>query len=145
MLNLLGKGYKLFSVATNSFRRRIPGRDGHRVFCAAFLTTSNNKWTVYDKSGNAYYFGEVCRLPHGQPQEPAGAVTAAPFIGRWTRSSPATGDWDRDCLYQLHQPPLPACRKEPFNPAQIAYNGHTNFNGYFRPMLAGPDKNHLSN
>ena len=57
MLDLFGKSYKLFSVATNGTVEYRAETDTEFLRC--FFDTTNNKWMVYDKSGTAYYFGET--------------------------------------------------------------------------------------
>ncbi len=127
MLNLSGKGYKLFSVATNAntveYRAEVDTE-----FLRCLLDTANNNWTVYDKSGNAYYFGEI-----------AGSRVANPKTGwsgyrgtfRWALDQivTATGDWTT-VAYASYSSPNTGLPERTLYPTQITYNGHTNINGY---------------
>lgn len=136
MLNLSGKGSKLFAVATNGssieYRAEVD-TDFLRCFC----DTNNNNWTVYDKGGNVYYFGEA-----------AGSRIANPKSGwsgysgtfRWALDQivTVTGDWTT-IAYTNNTSPYTGLSERTLYPTQITYNGHTNFNGY-SANFAGPNK-----
>jgi len=136
MLNLLGKGYKLFSVATNSSVVEYRA-ETDTEFLRCFLDTSNNKWTVYDKSGNAYYFGEVAGSRMANPKTGWSGYSGA-FHWALDQIVTATGDWTA-IVYTNYTSPFTGLPERTLYPAQIAYNGHTNFNGY-SANVAGPDK-----
>lgn len=128
MLNLFGKAYKLFSVATNGtlveYRAEVD-----TDFLRCFLDTANNNWTVYDKSGDVYYFGEI-----------AGSRVTSPKTG-WSGYSgtfhwaldqviTASGDWTTIAYTNYTSSPNTALPERILYPTQITYNGHTNFDGY---------------
>jgi len=128
MLNLSGKGDKLFSVATNGtvveYRAEVDTE-----FLRCFLDTVNNLWTVYDKSGNAYFFGETTN------------TRVANLNTNWTGYSgtfhwaldqviTASGDWTT-IAYTNYTSPFTGVPERTLYPTQITYNGHTNWNGYF--------------
>ena len=136
MLNLLGKGYKLFSVATNSSVVEYRA-ETDTEFLRCFLDTSNNKWTVYDKSGNAYYFGEVAGSRMANPKTGWSGYSGT-FHWALDQIVTATGDWTA-IVYTNYTSPFTGLPERTLYPAQIAYNGHTNFNGY-SANVAGPDK-----
>lgn len=136
MLNLLGKAYRLFSVATNGstveYRAEVD-TDFLRCFC----DTNNNNWIVYDKGGNAYYFGEV-----------AGSRVTNPKTGwsgysgtfRWALDQivTVTGDWTT-IAYTNNTSPNTGLAEQTLYPTQITYNGHTNCNTY-SANFAGSNK-----
>ncbi len=137
MLNLLGKGYKLFSVATNGtlveYRAEVDTE-----FLRCFLDTVNNNWTVYDKSGNAYYFGEVAGSRVVNPKSNWGTTYSATFHWALDQIVTASGDWTT-IAYTNYTSPNTGLPERTIYPTQITYNGHTNYNGY-SANVAGPDK-----
>jgi hypothetical protein len=58
ILNLFGKELKLLPTATNGTLLEFDA-EVNTDFLRCILDTSNNKWQVYDKSGNVYYFGQT--------------------------------------------------------------------------------------
>jgi RHS repeat-associated protein len=136
MLNLLGKGYKLFSVATNGstieYRAEVD-TDFLRCMC----DTNNNNWTVYDKGGNVYYFGEVAG---SRVTNPKSGWSGYSGTFRWALDQivTATGDWTT-IAYTNNTSPYTGLSERTLYPTQITYNGHTNFDGY-SANFAGPNK-----
>ncbi|MGA2280262.1 MAG: toxin TcdB middle/N-terminal domain-containing protein [Verrucomicrobiota bacterium] len=128
MLNLLGKGYKLFSVATNSsiveYRAEVDTE-----FLRCFLDTSNNKWTVYDKSGNVYYFGESAGSRMANPKTGWSSGYSGTFRWALDQIVTATGDWTT-IAYNTYTNPATGQPERILYPAQITYNGHTSYNDY---------------
>jgi RHS repeat-associated protein len=127
MLNLFGKGYKLFSVATNSpvveYRAEV---DTELLRC--FLNTNNNNWTVYDKSGNAYYFGETTNSRVANPKSGWSGYSGT-FHWALDQIVTVTGDWTT-IGYATYTSPYTGLAERTLYPNQITYNGHTNCNGY---------------
>ena len=136
MLNLLGKGYRLFSVATNSpvveYRAEVDTE-----FLRCFLNANNNSWTVYDKSGNAYYFGESAGSRMANPKTGWSGYSGT-FHWALDQIVTATGDWTT-MTYNTYTNPATGQPERILYPAQITYNGHTNFNGY-AANIVGLDK-----
>ncbi|MGA2279118.1 MAG: RHS repeat-associated core domain-containing protein [Verrucomicrobiota bacterium] len=137
MLNLLGKGYKLFSVATNGalveYRAEVDTE-----FLRCFCDTNHNNWTVYDKSGTAYYFGESTGSRMTNPKSGWGTNYTATFHWALDQIVTATGDWTT-IAYTNYTSPFTGLPERTLYPAQIAYNGHTNVNSYAANAV-GPDK-----
>ena len=127
MLNLPGKGYKLFLVASNStvveYRAEVDTE-----FLRCFLDTVNNLWTVYDKGGNAYLFGESTNSRVASPKTGWGGYSGT-FHWALDQIVTATGDWTT-IAYTNYTSPFTSLPERTLYPAQIAYNGHTNWNGY---------------
>ncbi len=127
MLNLFGKGCKLFSVATNSsvveYRAEVD-----TDFLRCFLDTNNNNWTVYDKSGNAYYFGESAGSRVANPKSGWSGYSGT-FQWALDQIVTASGDWTT-IAYTTYTSPNTGLPERTLYPAQITYNGHTNFNNY---------------
>ena len=136
MLNLFGKGYKLFSVATNGtlveYRAEVDTE-----FLRCFLDTANNNWTVYDKSGNVYYFGESAGSRVANPKSGWSGYSGT-FHWALDQIVTATGDWTT-IAYTTYTSPNTGLPERTLYPTQITYNGHTNFDGY-SANVAGPDK-----
>ncbi|HEY1787839.1 MAG TPA: toxin TcdB middle/N-terminal domain-containing protein [Verrucomicrobiae bacterium] len=135
MLNLFGKGYKLFSVATNGlvveYRAEVD-----TDFLRCFLDTGNDLWTVYDKSGTAYYFGETTNTRISNPK-PGWSGYGGTFHWALDQVITASGDWTT-VAYTNSTSPFTGLPERQLYPFQIAYNGHTNWNGY-SANFAGPD------
>ena len=136
MLNMSGKTYKLFSVATNGtvieFRAEVDTE-----FLRCFCDTNNDNWTVYDKSGNVYYFGEIAGSRVANPKTGWSGYSGT-FHWALDQIVTATGDWTT-IAYTNYTSPFTGLPERTLYPAQIAYNGHTNFDGY-SANVAGPDK-----
>ena len=128
MLNLFGKGYKLFSVNTNGtiveYRAEVD-----TDFLRCFLDTGNNLWTVYDKSGTAYYFGETSATRVSNPRWTSGTGSSITFHWALDQIVTASGDWTT-ISYTNSTSPYTGLPERELYPFQIAYNGHTNYNGY---------------
>jgi type II secretory pathway pseudopilin PulG len=125
MLDLFGKSYKLFSVATNGTVEYRAETDTDFLRC--FFDTTNNKWTVYDKSGTAYYFGETSSSRLSKTGWTAGATST--FHWALDQIVTATGDWTT-VAYANNTSPFTGLTEQMLYPTQMNYNGHTNNNGY---------------
>jgi RHS repeat-associated protein len=132
ILNLFGKEYKLLQTATaNEYRPEVD-----TDFLRCVLDTSNNKWTIYDKSGNVYYFGsttdgssKVINPKSGWP--PAGQPAySATFHWALDKIDTATGDETTIAYTTYNDPNNPSIPEKTIYPTQITYNSHTNINGY---------------
>ena len=127
ILNLSGRESKLFAVATNSsvveYRAEVD-----TDFLRCFLDTSNNKWTVYDKSGNVYYFGEATGTRVTNPKSGWSGYSGT-FRWELDQIVTATGDWTT-VAYTTYTSPNTGQPERMLYPTQITYNGHTNYNGY---------------
>ena len=127
MLNLLGKSCKLFAVATNGTVEYRAETDTDFLRC--FFDTTNNKWTVYDKSGTAYYFGETSSSRVVNPKTGWGTNSSATFNWALDQIVTATGDWTT-ISYANNTSPYTGLTEQTLYPTQINYNGHTNYDGY---------------
>jgi RHS repeat-associated protein len=125
MLDLFGKSYKLFSVATNGTVEYRAETDTEFLRC--FFDTTNNKWTVYDKSGTAYFFGETSSSRLSKTGWTAGATST--FHWALDQIVTATGDWTT-IAYANNTSPFTGLTEQTLYPTQLNYNGHTNNNGY---------------
>ncbi|MGH7977973.1 MAG: toxin TcdB middle/N-terminal domain-containing protein, partial [Limisphaerales bacterium] len=127
ILNLFGTAYKLFSIATNSsvveYRAEVD-----TGFLRCFLDTANNKWTVYDTSGNAYYFGEIAASRVVNPKTGWSGYSGT-FHWALDQVVTTTGDWTT-IGYTNYTSPNTGLPERTLYPTQITYNGHTNFDGY---------------
>ena len=127
ILNLSGKDSKIFSVATNGtlieYRAEVD-----TDFSRCFLDTSNNLWTVYDKSGNTYYFGETSNSCIANPK-PGWSGYSGTFHWALDQIVTASGDWTT-VTYASYISPNTGLPERTLYPTQISYNGHTNVNGY---------------
>jgi RHS repeat-associated protein len=135
MLNLFGKGYKLFSVATNAptieYRAEVDTE-----FLRCLLNTNNNSWTLYDKNGNAYFFGESTNSRVANPKT-GWAGYSGTF--HWALDQIITPSGDMTTVaYTNNTSPYTGLPERTLYPTQIAYNGHTNINNY-TANSPGPD------
>jgi RHS repeat-associated protein len=127
IMNLSGKELKLFSVATNGtlveYRAEVD-----TDFLRCFLDTNNNNWTVYDKGGNAYYFGETTNTRVANPKTGWNGYSGT---FRWALDQvvTATGDWTT-VGYTNYTSPNTSLPERTLYPTQIIYNGHTTNNTY---------------
>jgi YD repeat-containing protein len=124
MLNLFGKEFKLLPTGTpNEFDAEV---DTEFLHC--ICDTNNNNWTVYDKSGNVYHFGESAGSRVVNPK-PGWSGYSGTFRWALDQIVTATGDWTT-IGYTTYTSPNTGLPERTLYPAQITYNGHTNFNGY---------------
>jgi len=130
ILNLFGKELKLLPAATNGtlveYRAEVD-----TDFLRCILDTTNNKWQVYDKSGNVYYFGETTSSRVANPKTGSGWSSGYSGTFHWALDQivTATGDWTT-IAYTTYNSPNTGQPERILYPTQITYNGHTNFNGY---------------
>lgn len=127
VLNLSGRESKLFAVATNSsiieYRAEVD-TDFLRCFC----DTNNNNWTVYDKSGTAYYLGESTNTRVSNPKSGWGGYSGT---FRWALDQIVTATGDLTTIgYTNYTSPNTGQPERVLYPTQITYNGHTSYNGY---------------
>jgi RHS repeat-associated protein len=127
MLNLFGKADKIFSVATNGAVVEYRA-ETDTDFMRCFFNTNNNTWTVYDKSGTAYYFGETSASRVANPKTGWSGASGT-FHWALDQIITATGDWTT-IAYTTYTSPYTAIAERTLYPTQIAYNGHTNVNSY---------------
>ena len=127
MLDLFGRTYKLFSVATNGTVEYRAETDTDFLRC--FFDTANNEWTVYDKSGNAYYFGETSSSRVSNPKWTGWSGATGTFHWALDQIVTATGDWTT-IAYVTNASPFTFQPERTLYPTQINYNGHTNCNNY---------------
>jgi RHS repeat-associated protein len=123
MLNLGGRESKLFAVATNStgFEYRA---EVDTEFLRCLLDTNNNNWTVYDKSGNAFYFGESSSSRVANPKS-GWSGYGGTFHWGLDQIVTANGDWTT-VSYATYTSPNTGIPARTIYPTQITYNGHTN-------------------
>jgi RHS repeat-associated protein len=127
LLNMGGRNAKLFAVTTNGavieYRAEVD-TDFLRCFC----DTNNNNWTVYDKSGTAYYFGETAnsRVTNTKTNWSGSSATF-----RWALDQiiTATGDWTT-IAYTNYTSPYTSLPEKTLYPLQITYNGHSSNSTY---------------
>ena len=123
MLNLGGKESKIFAVANNG--NTIEYRaETDTEFLRCILDTVNNNWTVYDKSGNAYYFGETTNSRVVNPKSGWSGYTGT-FHWALDQIVTANGDWTT-VGYATYTSPNTSLPERTLYPTQISYNGHTN-------------------
>ena len=125
LLNLFGKEAKLLVVATNGATLEYRA-ETDTDFIRCFLDTTNNKWTVYDKSGTAYYFGQASSSRVVNP--------------KWTNNYSSTFQWaldqidtttgDRTTVGYATYTNQEGWAEQTIYPTTIAYNGHASINGY---------------
>jgi RHS repeat-associated protein len=130
ILNLFGKELKLLPAATNGtlveYRAEV---DTDYLRC--ILDTTNNKWQVYDKSGNVYYFGGTTSSRVANPKTSSGWSSGYSGTFHWALDQivTATGDWST-IAYTTYNSPYTGQAERTLYPTQITYNGHTNYNNY---------------
>ena len=131
ILNLFGKELKLFSVATNGslveYRAEVDTE-----FLRCFLdTSSNNRWLVYDKSGNVYYFGQTSGTTGSRVVNSKwGSGYSATFHWGLDQIDTATGDRTTIAYTTYNDLDNPSIPEKTIYPTQITYNSHANINGY---------------
>jgi len=126
MLDLFGKSYKLFAMATNGTVEFRAETDTDFLRC--FFDTSNNQWLVYDKSGNVYYFGETSSSRISNPKTGWSSDSTGTFHWALDQIVTATGDLTT-ITYANNASPFTGLSEQTLYPTQIAYNGHSNYNG----------------
>ena len=127
LLNLFGKSAKLFAVATNGntieYRAEVD-----TDFLRCFLDKTGNKWTVYDKSGTAYYFGQGSSSQVANPKSGWGGYSGT---FQWALDQIDTATGDRTTVaYTTYTSPDTGLAERTIYPTSITYNGHANINGY---------------
>ena len=129
LLDLYGKEYKLYSVATNGSVVEYRA-ETDTDFLRCFLdTSSNNKWTVYDKSGNAYLFGQSSSSRVTNPKTGWSGYSAT-FHWGLDEVDTATGDQTTVAYATYNDPNNTSLPERTIYPTTITYNGHTSLNGY---------------
>jgi len=129
LLDLAGKEYKLYSVATNGSVVEYRA-ETDTDFLRCFLdTSSNDKWTVYDKSGNAYLFGQSSSSRVTNPKTGWSGYSAT-FHWGLDEMDTATGDQTTVGYTTYNDPNVSSLPERTIYPTTITYNGHTSLNGY---------------
>jgi RHS repeat-associated protein len=128
ILNLFGQELKLLPTATNGTLLEFDA-EVNTDFLRCILDTSNNKWQVYDKSGNVYYFGQTGGSRVVNPKTGWSSGYNATFQWALDQIVTATGDWTT-IAYTTSASPDTGQQERIIYPTQITYNGHTNYNGY---------------
>jgi RHS repeat-associated protein len=128
LLNLSGRDAKLFAVATNGamieYRAEVD-----TGFLRCFCDTNNNTWTIYDKSGTAYYFGEAAGSRVANSKTGWGSGYNSTF--RWALDQIVTATGDLTTIaYTNYTSPYTSLSEKTLYPLQITYNGHTSNNTY---------------
>ena len=117
MCNLFGKQVKLLPYSGNEYRAEVD-----TDFMRYIFDPGNNRWDVYDKSGNLYKFGYSSNSRLINPNWTANNTGTF----RWALEEIITVTGDRTTItYQT-----PAGSERVLYPLLISYNGHTSFNGY---------------
>jgi len=131
LLDLYGKEYKLYSVATNGSVVEYRA-ETDTDFLRCFLdTSSNDKWTVYDKSGNAYLFGQSSSSRVANPKTSLGwSGYSATFHWGLDEIDTATGDQTTVSYTTYNDPTVSSLPEQTIYPTTITYNGHISLNGY---------------
>ena len=134
ILNLSGSESKIFAVATNSGIIEYRA-ETDTEFLRCFLDTANNNWTVYDKSGNAYFFGETTNARVANPKSGWSGYSGT---FRWALDQivTPTGDWTT-VAYATYNSPNNGLPERTLYPTQLSYNGHTNNN--YSATAGGPN------
>jgi RHS repeat-associated protein len=128
LMNLFGKELKLFAVATNGSTVEYRA-ETDTDFLRCFLDTSNNKWTVYDKSGNTYYFGQTSSSRVANPKTGWSSGYSGTFHWALDEVDTATGD-QTTVAYTTYTGPDSSLPERTIYPTSITYNGHASINGY---------------
>jgi len=125
ILNLFGKELKLLPTGT-------PGEFDAEVdtdFLHCICDTNNNKWQVYDKSGNVYYFGQTASSKVVNPKTGWSGGYNATF--QWALDQIDTATGDRTTItYTTYTSPDTGVAEMTIYPTQITYNSHASINGY---------------
>lgn len=127
ILNLFGRELKLLPTATtNEFDAEVD-----TDFLRCMLDTANNRWLVYDKSGNVYSFGQTSGSKGSRVDnsKPGWSGYTATFHWALDQIVTASGDWTT-IAYTNYTSPFTGQPEKTLYPTQITYNGHTNFNNY---------------
>jgi len=128
LLNLYGKESKLYAVATNSPTVEYRA-ETDTDFLRCLLNTNNNNWTVYDKSGNAYHFGQSSSSQVANPKTGWSGYSGT-FHWGLDEVDSATGDQTTVAYATYKDPAMNSLPERTIYPTQITYNGHTSLNGY---------------
>jgi RHS repeat-associated protein len=124
LLHLFGKELKLLPTATtNEFDAEV---DTDFLHCV--LDNTNNRWLVYDKSGNIYYFGQVAASRESNPKT-GWSGSSGTFYWALDQVVTATGD-NTTVAYTNYNDPVTSQPERTLYPTQITYNGHISNNGY---------------
>lgn len=127
ILNLFGKEIKLLPVGGNEYRPEVD-----TDFLRCVLDTANNKWAIYDKSGNVYYFGQASSSRVINTKTGWSGNSSATF--HWALDQIDTPMGDRTTVtyttYTANYDSTYSGQPErTIYPTIITYNGHANING----------------
>ncbi|MCO5050791.1 MAG: pre-toxin TG domain-containing protein [Verrucomicrobiae bacterium] len=121
ILNLFGKQMKLLTNSASEYRAEVD-----KDFLRCQFDTANNRWDVFDKSGTVYRFGYTNRVLN--PNSGWTANYTGTF--RWALEEIITATGERTTItYQTHSTSDVGTARMLY-PDIVAYNGHTNWNGY---------------
>lgn len=123
VFNLFGKSAKLLQVSPpngNEYRAEVD-----TDFIRCIFDTTNNRWDVYDKSGNVYRFAYYPTGTGANPRQINPSWTGATHTRtfRWALDEIITATGDRTTITYSSD-------GNTLYPNLISYNGHTSKNGY---------------
>ena len=135
ILNLFGKQYKLLPTSTaNEFDAEV---DTEFLHCVC--DTNNNKWTVYDKSGNAYSFGRSSNSRVTNPKTGWSGGYNATFQWGLDQIVTALGDQTTVAYTNYTSGPDTGLPERTIYPLQMAYNGNSNGAGTTHTITFGTE------
>ena len=118
----------MFAVATNSTAVEYRA-DTDTDYLRCLLTTKNNKWTVYDKSGNTYLFGQSASSRMSNPKT-GWSGYGGTFHWGLDEIDTVTGDQTTIAYTTYNDPNMSSLPEITIYPTTITYNGHVSRNGY---------------
>jgi RHS repeat-associated protein len=118
VFNLFGKQGRLISIGNNEYRAEV-----EQDFMRFIFDPTNNRWQVYDKSGNMFYFGK--NVPSRiQNTKQGWATLNGKGTFRWALDEVVTVTGDLTTIsYQTFG------AEKMLYPNLISYNGHQSHNG----------------
>ena len=137
ILDLFGKSYIIFSVATNAPNVEYRA-ETETDFLRCFFNTNNDSWTVYDKSGTAYYFGETTSTRVSNPKTGWSSGASGTFHWALDQIITACGDWTT-ISYTTSTNPFTGLAEKTLYATEINYNGHTNNGNGYTKIFSPPD------
>jgi RHS repeat-associated protein len=120
ILNLFGRQFKLLPTATNGSYLEFDA-EVNTDFLRCICDTNNNKWQVYDKSGNIYYFGQIAGSRVANPKWSGGYN----ITFQWGLDQIDTATGDRTTVaYTTSASPYTGQQERTIYPTTITYNSH---------------------
>ena len=121
LCSLFGRQLRLLLYSGNEYRAEVD-----TDFTRFIFDPTNNRWDVYDKSGNLFRFGYSYRVINTD----AGWTANSTGTFRWALDQIITVTGDQTTItYQTHSTTDPGTARVLY-PNLISYNGHTSMNGY---------------